>query len=102
MPWQTNRPRGPNVNPRYHNRAHRQTRAQLIAQLEHDGTGRCAEPNCRYRTRTITPDMDLHLSHDRTTGRVLGLSHRQCNIAEAARYARAKQGHTQASSRLRW
>ena len=98
MPWQTSRPRGGRAHPRYTNQAHKQLRANLIAQLQRDGTGHCAEPICRYRSRLITPAMQLHVSHDRATGRVLGLSHAFCNVSEAGRHARAKQD----ASRLRW
>jgi hypothetical protein len=77
---------------------HQRTRAHHIAALRAAGTGHCAEPVCVAPTRTITPDMDLHLSHDPTGRRVLGLSHAQCNRVEAAKRARALQD----ASLLRW
>lgn len=71
--------------------------------LREQGEGRCAELICLARSRRITASMgrDLHLCHDRATGRVLGLGHARCNLTEAARYARAKQDDD-AATRLDW
>jgi hypothetical protein len=94
MPWAKSRPNGSKGNPKYKTKEHQNARAAHIAQLKRAGSGQCAEVVCMYRSRLITPDMDLHLCHDRRTGAVLGLGHRKCNIAEAARYARSKQDVT--------
>ena len=71
--------------------------------LREAGAGRCAERVCVAGSRRITASMgsDLHLCHDRDTGRVLGLGHARCNLAEAGRYARAKQDED-AATRLDW
>lgn len=87
MPW-SNTSRRSN---RY-GRDHRAERARHIAALKRAGAGLCAEPRCLMKTRIITPAMDLHLSHDPTGTRVIGLSHAICNVTEAARRARARQG----------
>lgn len=79
-------------------RAFRNQRDAALAQLRAAGTGTCAEPVCVAPTRLITPDMDLHLSHDPSGHHVIGLSHSQCNRVEAARRARALQD----ASRLTW
>jgi hypothetical protein len=63
-----------------------------MATLRAQGAGLCAERVCVMRTRVITPEMDLHLSHDPTGLIVLGLSHAKCNVTEASRRARAMQG----------
>jgi hypothetical protein len=93
MPWSKSRPR----SQKYGNE-HAKLRAQHMADLKRAGSGRCAEIVCVKRSRLITPDMDLHLCHDRLTGSVLGLGHRACNVREAARYARS----VQTSTTLRW
>src|SRR5689334_5696671 len=79
MAWDNRRAR----NPRY-GRAHATTRAQHMATLRTAGAGLCAERICVMRSRVITPDMDLHLAHDPTGTRVLGLAHARCNTHEAA------------------
>jgi hypothetical protein len=91
--WATRRPGGSKTAAKYRTREHVRTRAAHMAALRQAGTGRCAEIRCLYGSRLITPDMDLHLCHDRRTGAVLGLGHAACNRSEAARYARAQQ-HT--------
>jgi hypothetical protein len=93
MPWSNARPRRSKYDA-----AHNTLRARHIAALRAAGTGMCAEPVCTAPTRVITPDMDLHLSHDPTGRTVIGLSHRECNIREAARRARARQ----TTNRLGW
>lgn len=89
MPWSNARPRA-----KRYGATHQTTRAAHMQQLRAAGAGLCAEVICVKRTRVITPDMgkDLHLCHDRATGHVRGLGHADCNLREAARYARAKQG----------
>jgi hypothetical protein len=87
MPWHNHRPRAKRYG------THHQTeRARHMAALRAAGAGLCAEPHCVMRSRVITPDMDLHLSHDPTGTVVLGLSHARCNRHEAAVRARALQG----------
>jgi hypothetical protein len=93
MPWANNRPRQ-----RKYDAAHNRARAQHMARLRAVGMAYCAEPHCVMDSRIITPDMDLHLSHDPTGTRILGLSHAACNRAEAAKRARKYQD----SSRLAW
>jgi hypothetical protein len=93
MPWSNTRPRKTKYDAS-HNREAARHRAALRAQ----GQGTCAEPVCVAPSRTITPGMDLHLSHDPSGRVILGLSHAQCNRAEAARRARALQ----TASRLTW
>jgi hypothetical protein len=74
-----------------------------MAALRRAGAGLCAEPICVMPSRVITPDMDLHLCHDRRTGTVLGLGHARCNITEAARYANHRRRQRAArTSRLTW
>lgn len=67
--------------------------------LQRAGAGICAEKVCVHRTRVITPDMALHLCHDRATGAVLGLGHQRCNEREAAIYARSLQGRNSGRTR---
>lgn len=98
MAWSKSRPRGGQVNPKYRTKEHRDAVAAHRAALERAGSGLCAEIVCRYPSRLITPDMQLHLCHDRRTGAVLGLGHAKCNTSEAARHARARQNVTS----LRW
>lgn len=93
MPWDNARPRRVKYDAG-HNRMATRARAALRAA----GTGTCAEPECVMPSRVITPDMDLHLSHDPTGRIVIGLSHRICNVTEAAKRARALQDAT----RLTW
>jgi hypothetical protein len=80
--------------PKYRIVAHRTTRTRHMTHLKAAGHGRCAEVVCVYPSRTITPDMDLHLCHDVTGTTVLGLGHAKCNIAAAAREARHRQTPT--------
>src|SRR6476469_1755089 len=94
MPWSKSRPRGTATDASYHTPEYRATAKRLRDELALDGTGRCAEVVCIKRTRLITPGMDLHVCHERSTGRVLGLGHRACNLSEAARYARSRQTAT--------
>jgi hypothetical protein len=89
MPWSNQRPR----RARY-DWNHQKQRARHMAALRAAGSGSCAERICVKTSRLITPDMDLHLCHDRSTGRIRGLGHAPCNLAEAARYARAQQTTT--------
>jgi hypothetical protein len=86
MPWSNTSRR----SDRY-GREHRAQRARAMAALRRAGSGVCAEHRCVKRSRLITPDMDLHLCHDRTTGQVRGLGHAACNLTEAARYANRRQ-----------
>ena len=100
MPWSNSRPRS-----RRYGAEHRAARAEHMTALRHAGEGTCAEPVCLYRSRTITPDMRLHLSHDPTGRIVLGLSHARCNTTEASKRARALQATTSTTpqqSPLRW
>jgi hypothetical protein len=107
MPWDNHRPRS-----RKYGRDHRTARDAHLAALKLAGAGLCAEPVCVKRSRVITPDMDLHLSHAPDGVTVLGLSHRDCNVREAARRARKMQGrrsgrtartpHHTERSQLRW
>jgi hypothetical protein len=102
MPWANDHPR----SPRY-GRDHQATRARLMNELRRTGAGLCAERVCVMRTRVITPDMNLHLAHDPTGQRVLGLAHARCNTHEAAvrgnrlRYHPTHR-HTRDRSRLTW
>jgi hypothetical protein len=96
MPWSTSRPRS-----RRYGGAHQTARAHHMAALRRAGTGVCAERVCVMRSRRITPDMDLHLCHDPTGTRVLGLGHAACNRHEAAVRARRKQGRARQST-LTW
>lgn len=98
MPWDKSRPRGSSTAPKYRAKQHRDDVKRHRAELEAAGSGVCAEIICSKRSRLILPSMELHLCHDRRTGRVLGLGHADCNRSEAARYARS----TQNSSSLRW
>jgi hypothetical protein len=102
MPWNNARPGGNTTAPKYRTPEYRAAVKRLRAQLARDGTGLCAEIVCHYRTRTITPDMDLHACHDRRTGQIRGLGHAHCNRTEGARYARAKQSGQTRQSALRW
>ncbi len=86
MPWSRTRPRS-----RRYGRDHRADRARHMAALEAAGAGLCAERVCVYRSRVITPDMDLDLCHDPSGTVVIGLGHRACNRREAAVRARAMQ-----------
>lgn len=88
MSWSNNRP---GSHPRYQSKQHRTDVARAKADLTAAGSGYCAETVCLMRSRYIAPGMDLHLCHERTTGRVLGLGHAACNRSEAGRYARALQ-----------
>lgn len=67
---------------------HQKVRAQLRPTVA-AGLAVCVEPVCVMATRAIpavwanTPLW--HVSHDASTGQVLGPSHRRCNLAENAR-----------------
>jgi hypothetical protein len=98
MPWSTSRPAGAGVQAKYRSKEHREAVKRHRAALEAAGSGTCAEIICIKRSRLILPSMDLHLCHERSTGRVLGLGHAECNKSEAGRAARARQ----TASRLRW
>jgi hypothetical protein len=87
MPWQNHRPRA-----KRYGSDHQTTRARHMAALTAAGAGLCAEKVCVMRSRVITPEMDLHLSHDPTGNYVLGLSHAACNRHEASVRARKLQG----------
>ena len=93
MPWDNARPRKTKYDA-----AHNRDAARHRAALRAAGTGLCAEPVCTQPTRVITPDMQLHLSHDPSGRAIIGLSHASCNRSEAARRARAMQD----TSRLSW
>lgn len=99
MPWSSSRPRQ-----RKYGRTHQTQREQHMRALQAAGAGLCAEPVCIHRSRVITPAMQLHLSHDPTGTRVLGLSHADCNRHEAAVRARRMQTRrrTPRQSRLDW
>lgn len=85
-----------------------------MAALRRAGSGLCAEPICVMKSRLITPAMPLHLSHDPSGTRYIGLAHARCGVVEAAVRARAKQGRYSGrnakaksatgarQSRLRW
>lgn len=91
MPWSKSRPRGTKANAKYETKEYRETAKQLRADLKAAGSGICAELVCIKRSRLITPDMELHVCHDRRTGQIRGLGHASCNLSEAGRYARALQ-----------
>ncbi len=93
MPWSNSRPRS-----RKYAGEHPRKVKEAHDALVRAGFGYCAEPRCLERSRLILPGMDLHLSHDTTGTRYLGLSHAQCNRVEASKRARAKQTATT----LRW
>jgi hypothetical protein len=105
MPWATDRPRSRRYGPE-----HQAERARHMRALRLAGSGVCAERVCVMRSRVITPDMDLHLCHDPTGTRVLGLGHAACNRREAAVRARKLQGRNSGRnakakarrSQLRW
>ncbi len=94
MPWSSSRPQGGKTAAKYRTKEHRDARAAHMAALKAAGVGRCAELVCIYRSRVITPAMQLHLCHERRTGAVLGLGHAACNTSEAARWARLRQEST--------
>jgi hypothetical protein len=79
MPWSNT-----NRRSNRYGREHRAERERHMHALRTAGAGTCAERICIKRTRRITPDMDLHLCHDETGTRVLGLGHAACNRHEAA------------------
>jgi hypothetical protein len=101
MAWSNRGPRAAKYG-----RDHQAQRAAAMAALKAAGAGLCAEPICVMRSRIITPDMQLHLSHAPDGITVLGLSHRRCNTREAAvrgnrlRY-HPERVHTQ-RSKLTW
>lgn len=98
MPWSNSRPNGNKTAAKYRDPTYLATRRRLIAQLEHDGSGICAERVCTQRSRLIVPGMKLHLCHDETGTQIRGLGHQACNVSDAARRARARQD----IQRLRW
>ncbi len=52
------------------------------------GDAYCAEPLCLMKSRWIppwTPSRLWHVCHDPSGTRVIGVGHRRCNLAEAAR-----------------
>lgn len=87
MPWDRSAPSAP----KYHTAEHRRTRARLMAQLQRDGYAICAQPICLAPTRTIRPGMRVHLGHDDTGTRYIGLVHARCNVVDGARRGRARQ-----------
>lgn len=91
MGWSSKRPRSA-----AYGSEHAKLRAQHMDTLRRQGGGSCAERICVLDSRWIHAAMGsrLHLCHDRVSGRVLGLGHAECNLAEAARYARSRQSPT--------
>lgn len=73
---------------------HQQQRLRALEELRFAGSGRCAESVCVMPSRLITPAMELHLCHDVTDGRVLGLGHEKCNLAEANRRQKERRKRT--------
>lgn len=94
MPWDRSRPGGTRTQAKYRDPEYLATRKRLLAQLKAAGQGVCAERICVMRSRLITPAMDLHLCHDDTGRHIRGLGHRQCNLSDAGRRARARQQAT--------
>ena len=104
MPWSNSSRR----SSRY-GREHRAERARHMAALRLAGSGICAERVCVKRSRLILPTDDLHLCHDPSGQRVIGLGHADCNRHEAAVRARRLQTRrgttrrrTTRQSTLRW
>lgn len=74
---------------------HQRTRAQLRPVIA-AGLGVCAEPVCLMPTRAIPAAWAhtrlWHVSHDASSGQVIGPSHRRCNLAENARRNNPRRG----------
>lgn len=69
----------PSARPRPTRYAQATDHAHAMQALCHTGTATCAAgPRCLEHSTAITPDMDLHLAHDPTTGIALGLGHTRC------------------------
>jgi hypothetical protein len=65
---------------------HVRLRRTLIAQLEQNGSQRCAETTCVLGRPLYAHDPDgIALAHTPDRTRYLGLAHRTCNQREAAR-----------------
>lgn len=95
MPWE----RRPSAA-KYHTVDYRCNRKRLMAVLERDGEGVCAERVCVVGDRRIAPGMKLHLCHSADGSLVLGMGHARCNLVAAAREARRRQNVTSKKARL--
>lgn len=94
MGW--NDSRGPR-NPKYRTPEHLAYVKQLKRDLARLGSLPCVAPTCHYPTRAITnPDGSkpdgLTAGHNDDGITYRGPEHRRCNIRDAAKRARARQG----------
>lgn len=88
MPWSTTRT--PGTQAKYRTAAHRRERARLIAQLKRTGHAVCAQPVCVMHSRDIYPGDQVHLGHDDSGERYIGLVHMLCNVKDGARRGNAR------------
>lgn len=100
MPFDSSRP---STDPKYRTREHRKYRADLVAQLERDGSLTCTASVCVMPTREITnpngqePD-GLNAGHNDAGDAYDGPQHRACNLRDGAVRGRERQNET----RTRW
>lgn len=99
MPWSTSRPASDRSK---YGADHRRIRAQLLAQLKHDGAGRCCiGGEVIYAEQTALPRTHpraIVLDHTADARGYRGLACRQHNVSDGAVRGRARQ----TSSPLRW
>lgn len=102
MGWDRKAP----TNPKYRTAEHRDYRASLVRQLKRDGYLMCTATVCVMPSRMITNPNGrardgLHAGHHDDGVTYRGPEHRACNIHDAAKRARARQGRRAPASR-RW
>lgn len=91
MPWNTSRPHGKGVDPKYRTKQHRDQVNAYKTQLHRNGHLTCAQPVCVMPSRLILPGMHWAAGHDNSGTRYIGPVHRTCNAKDGARRARARQ-----------
>lgn len=96
MTWDRSRP---GTSAKYRTPEHRAQRRYWKPIVE-AGNAECAEPVCVMPSRWIAPGSEWHVCHDETGTRYIGPGHRDCNVREAAKRARAKQVGGGTPSRL--
>lgn len=93
MPWSTTRKAG--TDPKYRRAEHRNLRAHYVRRIKAGEQLDCKAKVCVIGGPITNPNGNqhdgLHLGHNDDGVTYNGPEHRQCNLHDAARRARAKQ-----------